>query len=144
MLPTIHINWQNKDILYWTTNQNSKVNAENKIIKAQSNVLGILKSMESISLIFILFYYDYSMLTKTWYKVQASSKITILNGYSNLQDLQSLILFWIRVCAIVAFLGYQEVVLLIFPEFSPLYRILSIVLSLPKFSTFFIILPPFL
>ena len=36
---------------------------------------------------------DYNMLTKTCYKVQISSKITDLDGYSSLQDLQSLNFF---------------------------------------------------
>ena len=36
---------------------------------------------------------DYNVLTKTCYKVQISSKITDLDGYSSLQDLQSLNLF---------------------------------------------------
>ena len=33
---------------------------------------------------------DYNVLTKTYYKVQISSKITDLDGYSSLQGLQSL------------------------------------------------------
>ena len=33
---------------------------------------------------------DYNVLTKTCYKVQTNSKITELDGYSNLQDLQNL------------------------------------------------------
>ena len=33
---------------------------------------------------------DYNVLSKTCYKVQISSKITNLDGYSSLQDLQSL------------------------------------------------------
>ena len=36
---------------------------------------------------------DYNVLTNTCYKVQISSKIKELNGYSGLQDLQSLNLF---------------------------------------------------
>ena len=36
---------------------------------------------------------DYNVLTKTCYKIQISSKTTNLDGYSNLQDLQSLNLF---------------------------------------------------
>ena len=36
---------------------------------------------------------DYNALTKTCYKVQISSKITDLDGYSSLQDLQNLNLF---------------------------------------------------
>ena len=36
---------------------------------------------------------DYNVLTKTCYKVQISLKITDLDGYSSLQDLQSLNLF---------------------------------------------------
>ena len=36
---------------------------------------------------------DYNVLTKTGYKIQISSKITDLDGYSSLQDLQSLNLF---------------------------------------------------
>ena len=36
---------------------------------------------------------DYNVLTKTGYKIQISSKITELDGYSSLQDLQSLNLF---------------------------------------------------
>ena len=34
----------------------------------------------------------YRKLTRTWYKVQSSSKIAVLNGYFSLQNLQSLIL----------------------------------------------------
>ena len=33
---------------------------------------------------------DYNVLTKTYYKVQRSSKIIDLDGYSSLQGLQSL------------------------------------------------------
>ena len=36
---------------------------------------------------------DYNVLTKTGYKIRISSKITELDGYSSLQDLQSLNLF---------------------------------------------------
>ena len=36
---------------------------------------------------------DYNVLTKTCYKVQISSKIIDLDGYSSLQGLQSLNLF---------------------------------------------------
>ena len=36
---------------------------------------------------------DYNVLTNMCYKVQISSKIKDLNGYSGLQDLQSLNLF---------------------------------------------------
>ena len=36
---------------------------------------------------------DYNVLTKTGYKIQISSKITDLDGYSSLQNLQSLNLF---------------------------------------------------
>ena len=36
---------------------------------------------------------DYNVLTNMCYKVQISSKIKYLNGYSGLQDLQSLNLF---------------------------------------------------
>ena len=36
---------------------------------------------------------DYNVLTKTCYKLQINSKITNLDGYSSLQDLQSLNLF---------------------------------------------------
>ena len=36
---------------------------------------------------------DSNLLTKTCYKVQISSKITKLDGYSSFQDLQSLNLF---------------------------------------------------
>ena len=36
---------------------------------------------------------DYNVHTKTCYNVQISSKITDLDGYSSLQDLQSLNLF---------------------------------------------------
>ena len=36
---------------------------------------------------------DYNVLTKTCYNVQISSKITDLDGYSSLQDLQNLNLF---------------------------------------------------
>ena len=36
---------------------------------------------------------DYNVLTKTCYNVQISSKITDLDGYSSLKDLQSLNLF---------------------------------------------------
>ena len=33
---------------------------------------------------------DYNVLTKTCYKIQMNSKITNLDGYSSLQNLQSL------------------------------------------------------
>ena len=36
---------------------------------------------------------DYNVLTKTCYKVHISSKITDLDGYSSLKDLQSLNIF---------------------------------------------------
>ena len=41
----------------------------------------------------ILLIMDYNVLTKTCYNIQISSKITDLDGYSSLQDLQSLNLF---------------------------------------------------
>ena len=65
------------------------------------------------------------MLTKTWYKVQASSySLEWLFQPSRLAKFDSLL---IRVCAIVAFIGYREITLLTFLEFSLLFRILSIV-----------------
>ena len=55
------------------------------------NGKGILGLIRHISLIRCLL--SYRNLTRTWYKVQSSSKITVLSGYFSLQNLQSLILF---------------------------------------------------
>ena len=50
-------------------------------------------SQVNMKYLIIFLIMDYNVLTKTCYNVQISSKITDLDGYSSLQDLQNLNLF---------------------------------------------------
>ena len=54
----------------------------NEEIHKRKQLLGVLKLVGNNSLVFLN--YGYNVLTKTWYKVQISSKIIDFDGYQNL------------------------------------------------------------
>ena len=74
--------------MYWTV-RNSKKKQCNK--KRQK--ITVRDPQVNMKYLIIFLIMGYNVLTKTGYKVQISSKIADLDGYSSLQDLQSLNLF---------------------------------------------------
>ena len=54
----------------------------NQEIHKRKQLLGVLKLVGNNSLVFLN--YGYNVLTKMWYNVQISSKVTDFDGYPNL------------------------------------------------------------
>ena len=93
-----------------------KTTKECKVIrKYTKQLLGILGLIRNTSLVFLS--YGYNALTKTWYKVQISSKITDLEPL-RLAKFES---FWIQVCAIVAVSGIPRDISLYSLEFDRVF-----------------------
>ena len=74
--------------MYWIA-RNSKGKQCNK----ERHKIIVRDPQVNVKYLIIFLIMDYNVLTQTCYKVQKSSKITELDGFSGLQDLQSLNLF---------------------------------------------------
>ena len=86
--PTMHIHWQARIYVL-----NNKEIAKGKQCNKEKHTITVRNPQVNMKYLIIFLIMDYNVLTKTCYKVQISSKITDLDGYSSLQDLQSLNLF---------------------------------------------------
>ena len=72
--------------MYWTT----RIAAKGKQYNKENQTKTIRDPQINMKYLIIFLIMDYNVLTKTCYKVQMKSKITDLDGYSSLQNLQSL------------------------------------------------------
>ena len=72
--------------MYWTARKTTKGKQCNK----EKHTITIRDPQVNMKYLIIFLIMDYNVLTKMYYKVQISSKITDLDGYSSLQGLQSL------------------------------------------------------
>ena len=86
--PTTHIHWQARIYVL-----NSKKIAKGKQCNKEKHTIIVRDSQVNMKYLIIFLIMDYNVLTKTCYKVHISSKITDLDGYSSLKDLQSLNIF---------------------------------------------------
>ena len=86
--PTTHIHWQARIYVL-----NSKKIAKGKQCNKEKHTITVRDPQVNMKYLIIFLIMDYNVLTKTCYKVHISSKITDLDGYSSLKDLQSLNIF---------------------------------------------------
>ena len=85
---TTHIHWQARIYVL-----NNKKIAKGKQCNKKKHTITVRDPQINMKYLIIFLIMDYNVLTKTCYKVQISSKITDLDSYSSLQDLQILNLF---------------------------------------------------
>ena len=81
-----HVYTSKQDYMYWTV----RIAATWKQYNKENYTITIRDPQINMKCLIIFLIMDYNVLTKTCYKVQMNSKITDLDGYLSLQDLQSL------------------------------------------------------